>query len=150
MTALTRAQFEIEAAANLPDNTFYEITPFDVRQTMLDLADSATFPEDGGTTQTATAAGAIAVGAGVSTLILNLMAPNATTTVNLPAVSSRNGLKLKIVDFKGNAGDIVLTANGTDTVMGLATGTITSFAQGLGSGAAITLTPVTSLNGWIS
>lgn len=94
-----------------------------------------------------TAAGGVVVAAGDALIVLNKAAPS-STAVTLPTVASRNGLALQLLDWAGNAGDITLTPNGAETIMGLANATLKSQAKGLGSAAAITIYPSTDLNGW--
>jgi hypothetical protein len=82
-------------------------------------------------------AGTTAVGAADGTIIFNLGSAGANE-LTLPAVADRLGLPLHIVDFSGNAGDITVTPNGTESTM-VAT---------IGSGGNVTLNPSTDLNGW--
>lgn len=69
------------------------------------------------------------------------------TTVNLPAVATRNGQSLKIVDWAGNAGDVTITPSAGESIEGLSGWTVTS-TGGAGFGASITLVPSVSLSGW--
>ncbi len=81
-------------------------------------------------------------------LILNKAAPSATT-INLPAVSARmaSGF-LYIIDWAGNAGDITITPNGVETIMGMPSWTVGS-SGGAGLGGKICLKPVVALSGWL-
>lgn len=72
-----------------------------------------------------------------------------TITLNLPATSTRNGLILGIADWNGNA-TINLVPSPGELIMGLATGTLISSGQGLGTGVSVYIRPVTSLAGWIN
>lgn len=101
----------------------------------------------GGTTQIITGAGAVAVLPGDGAVILNKAAPS-PTQVNLPSVASRNGLPLIVTDFAGNGGDVTITPNGAETIMGLANAVLTSNGQGVGTAAGIVIYPNTTLNGW--
>lgn len=79
-------------------------------------------------------------------IALNKGSPS-TTGVTLPAVATRNGQPLRIVDWAGNAGDITFTPNGVETIEGLATWVLAS-SGGAGLGGSITLIPSTTLSGW--
>lgn len=72
----------------------------------------------------------------------------AATAITLPSVAARSGNDLIIVDWAGNAGDITVTPNGAETIMGLASWVMAS-VDGFGFGARVRLTPNTTLNGWI-
>lgn len=93
------------------------------------------------------AAGTVTVAAGDGTIAINKAAPSATP-IQLPAVVSRNGLALHIVDWSGNNGDVTITPFGAEKIMGLASAILGSGPQGIGSAASITLYPSTTLNGW--
>lgn len=96
-----------------------------------------------------TTAGAVTVAAGDGRVVINKAAPSATA-ITLPSVVSRSGLPLVIADFGGNGGDITITPNGSETVMGLSSATLISNAQGVGTAGSITLYPSTAANGWIA
>lgn len=84
-----------------------------------------------------TASNGIVIDADDEFIIFNKPAP-AASTVSLPAVATRSGLPLFIADYKGNAGDIVITPFGTETIMGYANWTI-------GSGGMTRLYPVDTI-----
>lgn len=94
-----------------------------------------------------TTSGNVTVGDTDGTVILNKSAPSATG-ITLPPVADRNNLPLKIVDYGGNAGDITITPDGTEKIMGLSSATLVSNGQGVGLAAVITLYPDTTLGGW--
>lgn len=83
----------------------------------------------------------IVVSADNNFLILNKAAP-APTTVQLGPVVARGGFPLTLVDWAGNAGDIVFTPAIGETIEGNANYTI-------GSGGKTTLYPVATLSGWV-
>lgn len=80
-------------------------------------------------------------------IALNKGSASATSIV-LPAVATRSGQSLKVVDWAGNAGDITFTPNGAETIEGLSTWKVTS-TGGAGLGGSITLMPSTGLSGWV-
>lgn len=101
-----------------------------------------------GNTHIVTDSNPVVVLADDGTIIFNQPAPNVTTAVSLPDVALRNGLPLVLSDFGGNAGDIVLTPSGAETIMGLPSATLGSGGQGVGTAASITLVPSVALSGW--
>lgn len=80
-------------------------------------------------------------------IILNKGAPS-VTGITLPAVATRSGQALRVVDWAGNAGDITFTPAGGQTIEGLSTWVVTS-TGGAGFGATINLVPNSGLTGWI-
>lgn len=102
----------------------------------------------GGNTHIVTDSNPVVVLADDGTIIFNQPTPNVTTAVSLPDVALRNGLPLVLSDFGGNAGDIVLTPSGAETIMGLSSATLGSGGQGVGTAASITLVPSVALSGW--
>lgn len=102
----------------------------------------------GGTTQIITTAAPVVVQPGDGMIILDKNAPSATA-VSLPSVHTRNGLPLTINDYAGNGGDITLTPDIGETVMGLSTAVIGSNGQGIGTAGNVTLIPNTTLNTWL-
>jgi len=102
----------------------------------------------GGTTtvRIITTSGVVTVSATDTAIILNKAAPSSTSFL-LPTVASRNGLALHVSDFAGTGGDMVLTAQGGETIMGL--GTLTIGSGGVaGTGGYATIYPNTDLSGW--
>lgn len=93
----------------------------------------------------AAAAGAVA---STTTLLAIQRAAPAATALTLPAVASRFGRPLQIVDWStavvGHA--ISLTPNGAETVMRLPVFSLLSTVDQL---AGVTLYPSTDLNGWV-
>ena len=90
------------------------------------------------------AAGPYTVAANTSALILNQGAPQVSTAINLGSVVNRNGLPLVISDAAaggGMAGDMIITPNGAETIMGGASYTI-------GQGGSATFYPNAALGGW--
>ncbi len=100
-----------------------------------------------GTTVVITVDVTIVVAPGDQVIIINKAAPS-PTAITLPAVATRNGLGLRIADWGGNAGDVTITPDGAETIMGLPTAVIGSGGQGVGTAAIITLYPSTDMNGW--
>lgn len=100
-----------------------------------------------GTTQIITTSDPVVVLDTDALIILN-KAIASVTPIALPAVASRNGLPLKITDWMGNGGDVTITPDGSETIMGLAQAILGSYGQGIGSAAAVTLYPSTDLSGW--
>lgn len=80
-------------------------------------------------------------------LVLNKATASATT-VQLPDTTVRHSVPLRIIDWKGNAGDITILPTGTDTIEGLASWTLGS-GGAPGTGGSITLLPSTALSGWL-
>lgn len=74
-------------------------------------------------------------------LVFNKAVP-AATAITLPNVSTRAGAPLIVVDWAKNAGDIIFTPAGGESVMGAST-------YAMGSGEQIKLTPSEDLLGWI-
>lgn len=109
--------------------------------------DNKTGASVGGNFVVVTAAGLVTVGAQDGTIAIDKVAHSATP-IQLPSVASRNGLALHIVDWTGSNGDVTITPAGAEKIMGLASATLGSGVQGLGSAAAITLYPSVTLNGW--
>lgn len=66
----------------------------------------------------------------------------AASTITLPSVNTRAGAPLIVVDWAQNAGDIVFTPAGGESIMGAST-------YRMGSGEQIKLTPSEDLLGWI-
>jgi hypothetical protein len=98
--------------------------------------------------QIVTAAGAVAVTATNTALILNKAAPS-ITPVQLPTIASRNRLPIFIADFAGNGGDITITPAAGEKIMGLAANAPWTVASGgAGLGGSIWLIPVDTV-GWI-
>lgn len=106
------------------------------------------FFSGGGTTSVVivTTAGTVPVSATDTTIVINKAAPS-STPLSLPTAASRNGLALHVSDFAGTGGDMVLTAFGGETIMGLSTLTIGS-GGAPGTGGYATIYPNTDLNGW--
>lgn len=102
----------------------------------------------GGTTtvRIITTAGAVTVSAVDTAIILNKAVPS-STAFSLPSVVGRNGLALHVSDFAGTGGDMVLTAHGSETIMGLSTLTIGSGGVA-GTGGYATIYPNSDLSGW--
>lgn len=69
------------------------------------------------------------------------------TSLSLPAISTRDGLPLRVVDWSTSVTDheIELTPDGSETIMQAATWSIFSNSAQLGS---LMLYPSTTLNGW--
>lgn len=94
-----------------------------------------------------TGVGPFSISATTAVFVLNKPSPSATT-LNLPAVASRQKLPLSIVDFKGNAGDITVNAAAGETIMGLGSVTLSGMSD-LGLGQRLNLFPSTDLAGWL-
>lgn len=96
-----------------------------------------------------TAGSPVTVGVTDTDILLNLVSA-AATTINLPAVASRNGLALRIADIADNAGPIIIAPSGSEKIMGLSASIelLSNGAGSLGLGASITLWPNASLGGW--
>jgi hypothetical protein len=91
-------------------------------------------------------AGVAVVTAETQGIVINLAAPGAVE-LRLPSVAAQNLTELSIADWGGNA-TITLTPDGGETIMGLLSAVLVSSGQGLGSGAATSLVPSETLNGW--
>lgn len=89
----------------------------------------------------------VTVQAGVSAVLLNKVSPG-DTTIQLGSIAQRTVSALQIVDVAGTAGTITLLPHAGETIMGLTSGTLISYAQGLGSAANITLWPNAALSLW--
>jgi uncharacterized cupin superfamily protein len=130
------------------DGSNYGVTDFYVSTTGIIGTDpigfSAIPPGRLVNTRTVTS-GNVSVAANDDVIVLNKAAPQ-PTTVTLPAVASRIGLSLEIYDFGGNAGDITITPNGAETIMGLSSWTVVSGGVA-GSGGSLRLIPTTI--GWV-
>jgi hypothetical protein len=114
----------------------------------LDLPASAiAILSGGGNTQIITTAGPVTVGAADGFTVLNKASPSATL-ISLPSVASRSGLAWSLSDWGGNGGDVTITPNGSEKIMGLSQAVVGSFGQGVGSAAVLSLKPDTTLNGW--
>lgn len=89
-----------------------------------------------------TAAGAVTVTSTDNQILINKTTP-ATTTINLPAASTRSNLPLVIKDMAGNCATFTITIvpNGSENIEGAATLTMTINKQ------SFTLVPVASV-GW--
>lgn len=94
----------------------------------------------GGVTQIYTTPGPFTAAADDGAIVLN-KAVASPTTINLGPVAARDGLPLTISDAGGNAGDITITPNGAETIMGGASYIV-------GSGGSATFYPNVDLNGW--
>ena len=101
-----------------------------------------------GNTVVITSSGTTAVAAGTTGVVINLASPG-SVTLTLPAAAAQNGLPLTISDWAGNA-TITLTPDGSEKIMGLSSASLVSAGQGLGTGASVTLKPVTSPAGWFN
>lgn len=89
-----------------------------------------------------TGAGPFVIASGTRAFVLNKLVASATTLF-LPPVANQGGYPLVIADWGGNAGDITLTPNGADKIMGALSATLVSNGQGLGGGGRTTLYPST-------
>lgn len=94
-----------------------------------------------------TAAGTVTVGPGHTAVLIEKAAPSATPII-LPSILVRSGLPLHVADINGNgSGDV--TPLGAEKIMGVTGAAAWPFqSNGLGMGAAFTLTPSTDINGW--
>jgi hypothetical protein len=101
----------------------------------------------GGNTQIITTPGTVTVGVADGFTVLNKSVPS-VTPINLPSVTSRSGLAWSLSDWGGNGGDVTITPNGSEKIMGLSQAVVGSFGQGVGSAAVLSLKPDTTLNGW--
>lgn len=90
------------------------------------------------TIQTVTAAGDVTVGANVQLLIMNRTADESPSNITLPTSSAKVG-KIKIVDFKGNAGTYphTIKLQGSDEFQG----SLTEWTLG-GDGASVVFDPI--------
>lgn len=83
-------------------------------------------------------------------LLVNRTSPAGNTAITLPAVATRSGRPLRITDWSTGIGasghSIVITPNGTETIMRRSTWTLLSSADDYL--AHVTLWPSTSLGGW--
>lgn len=145
MTIKTAAEIfrDYEVDGN-PSSQPHKPIKADIREFLTALASTA-FPDV--SDSIVTGAGPFTIAATQSFLILNKAAPSATSVV-LGSVADRSNLKLTIIDYKGNAGDITITPNGTEKIMGLSSWTVAS-SGGNGFGGKIELIPSEDLNGWL-
>lgn len=90
-----------------------------------------------------TAAGAVVVAAGDRAIAMNKTV-GAPTTVNLPAVNTRNYLELTVFDWKGDAStnNITIVPNGSEKIMNRPQWVLGA------DFAAISLKPSLTLGGW--
>lgn len=95
---------------------------------------------------TETGNGPFTVADDTSILVLNRGSPGASSVV-LGALADRAGLDLRIFDLAGNAGDITITPDGSETIMGAATWTLGSSADGK---AAFHMIPDTDNGTWLA
>lgn len=120
---------------------------------LLDGLNSTAFEQLALTIQVVTASGTTAVDPATRVVIVNLAAPGAVT-LTLPTTASRDGAgdTLKIVDWAGNTTSLTLNPDAADTggILGLASASLISNGQGLGTAASILLSPIVSLLGWIA
>ncbi len=93
-----------------------------------------------GNTVIVTTAGPFTIADNTSAEVLNKFIASATS-ITLGTVAGRNGLPLVIADVANNAGDITITPNGAETIMGFS-------SYIMGSGGSMTLYPSTALGGW--
>ena len=80
-------------------------------------------------------------------VVLNQTASGAIT-VALPSVSLADVVRKEIYRFDGNSGDITITPDGAETIMGLPSWTVSSLGV-TGGGGSIELFPMSSLSGWV-
>lgn len=100
----------------------------------------------GGVTKIVTGSGTVLVAATDANILVNKTIPS-STAIALPSVASRNGLSLHVSDVAGTGGDMVLTPDGAETIMGYATLTIGSGGVP-GSGGYTTIYPNSAIDGW--
>ncbi len=93
-----------------------------------------------------TAAGTVTVGPSTTAVLIQKASPS-PTPINLPSILARSGLPLHVADINGNGGDITLTPDGTEKIMGVAPWTISSGGVP-GLGGSLTINPSTDINGW--
>lgn len=94
-----------------------------------------------------TGAGPFTISADESLFVMNKGSPSASA-IALPAVALREGRPLVIKDWRGNAGDITITPNGSETIEGLSSWLLSSGGSP-GTGGSIKLLPSTDLSGWL-
>lgn len=80
-------------------------------------------------------------------MILN-KAVASPTTIQLGGVVARAGLPFSLSDWGGDGGDVTLLPAAGETIMGLASATLSSLAQGFGTAASTTIYPSGALSGW--
>lgn len=91
-----------------------------------------------------TAAGTVTVGPS-TTAVLIAKSVASPTPIVLPSIAVREGLALHISDVNGNGGDITITPDGSEKIMGQSSWIS---GDGAGNGGNLDLTPSTDINGW--
>jgi len=130
MTVKSRSVINAEAVANIQDNTAQEITPADVRQRILDLADSSLNPSDD-----KDASGKYA---GLTLFKINFknalgsiisFFANANTVARTYTFPDKDLTVAGLVDIQGGA-VLYAVASGTDTYTAALTPALTSYVAG--------------------
>lgn len=126
-------------AGDIPFTPAVWLASTDVQAALAELA-------GGGALVIETGNGPYTVAADTAILVLNRGSPGASA-VTLGTVAARNKLPLYIFDWAGNAGDITITPNGSETIMLAATWKLGSNAD---KKAAARFIPSTGLSGWLA